>query len=111
MPAYTGSEPPRVSRSLSVRLPSFAELDAASQTYESDLPNSTEWNRNHADALPTMGRPSEGHGWRDYRRRGLIPIIAVQLEFDTAAFDFRDMLMACIFALVPSREAHFYGSP
>ncbi|EDN06282.1 predicted protein [Histoplasma mississippiense (nom. inval.)] len=28
-----------------------------------------------------------GRGWRDYRRRGFIPIIAVQLGFDTAAFD------------------------
>ncbi|QSS62358.1 hypothetical protein I7I51_04536 [Histoplasma capsulatum] len=28
-----------------------------------------------------------GCGWRDYRCRGFIPIIAVQLGFDTAAFD------------------------
>ncbi|EDN03760.1 predicted protein [Histoplasma mississippiense (nom. inval.)] len=59
------SKPPRVSRSRPVRLPPFAELDAASQTYGSDLPNSTEWNRRHADTLPTMGRPSTGDWtWR-----------------------------------------------
>ncbi|KKZ63504.1 hypothetical protein EMCG_02191 [[Emmonsia] crescens] len=43
------SNPPRVSRSRSVRLPPFAELDAVSQR-----------NRSHAATLPTMGRPSAG---------------------------------------------------
>ncbi|QSS59409.1 hypothetical protein I7I51_08844 [Histoplasma capsulatum] len=36
------SKPPRVSRSRPVRLPPFAELDAASQTYGSELPSSTD---------------------------------------------------------------------
>ncbi|OJD24180.1 hypothetical protein ACJ73_04466 [Blastomyces percursus] len=72
---------PASKRSRSVQLPPFAELDAVSQR-----------NRSHAATPPTMGRPSAGdwtwgHGWRDYRHRGFIPIIAVQLGFDTAAFD------------------------